>query len=235
MRPKLVDFFRGLLSSSSYRHSDWEEHHLTARHWRTFEELVAQLWQDMGYNTELIQGSRDGGIDVIATETSRIPLMNPPTIAIQVKQWSDKVNEREIRDLFGVQKGGHRHSSVDWFDESILVTSSGCTSDQSGFTRGARQFADNTGVALVDGETLLSLLNESNLSPLSLGRKSGQKWHLRESPCCGWSNRFNQNQAYAETAEEVFNTTTQRIEPTETSESVTMEEICKRCLNLRLE
>jgi len=235
MRQELEDFFRRLLSSSSYTHSDWEEHHLKAPHWQTFEELVALLWEDMGYDTELLQGSRDGGIDVIATETNRMPFMNPPTIAIQVKQWSKKVDEREIRDLFGVQKGGHRQSSVERFDESILVNSWGCASDQSGFTRGARQFADNTGVALVDGETLLSLLHESNLSPLRLGRKSGQKWHLRESPCCGWSNRFSQNQTYAETAEMVFNDSTQQIESTETTVSVTVEDVCERCLNLRLE
>lgn len=234
MRPELGALFRDLLSDSTYTHSDWKERHLTNRDWRDFEELVCLLWDDMGFETRLQHGKRDGGVDVIAEKTSRIPLSSPPTIAIQAKHWSNKVPEPKIRDLFGVQYGGHRHSSTDVFDESILVTSSGRSSDRPGFTRGARRFAENNGVELIDGEILLNLLNESNLSPLSLGRKPGKKWHLRESPCCGWSHKFSQNQTYAQTTEEVFNAKTQQIESPDSCASINAEDVCEACMNLRL-
>lgn len=235
MRSGLKTFFYNLLSNDSYTHSDWDKQHLEVRSWRAFERLVALLWNDMGYDTDLLQGKRDGGIDVIAEQTNRIPFSNPQKIAIQAKKWSGKIPEPTIRDLFGVQKGGHRHSSTDKFDESILVTSSGCSADKSGFTRGARQFAKDNQVELIDGETLLSLLNESNLSPLSLGRKPGQKWHFRESPCCGWSNKFSQNQTYSQTAEKVFDGTTRRIEPTCSGVAIVREDLCEKCMNLRLD
>lgn len=235
MRVGLEDFFRKLLSDSTYTHSDWEERHLANRNWRALEELVSVLWSDMGYETSLQRGKRDGGVDVIARGTNRIPLSNPPTIAIQVKNWNQKIPEPKVRDLYGVQYGGNRHSNVNTFDESVLVTSSGSHSQKSGFTHGARQFAETNDVELIDGETLLDLLNESNLDPLSLGRKPGKKWHLRESPCCGWSKRFKQNQTYAQTAEKVFNARVQQIVSTNTYASITMENLCEACMNLRLE
>ncbi|WP_338739061.1 restriction endonuclease [Haloplanus salilacus] len=235
MRTGLGEFFRGLLSDSTYTHSDWDERHLLNRDWRQFEELIAVLWEDMGYDTRLQQGRKDGGVDVIAEATNRIPFSDPPKIAIQAKRWTQKVEEPLVRDLFGVQCGGHRHSSTDVFDESVLVTSSGRTDDRSGFTQGARQFAEENGVELIDGETLLELLNESNLSPLRLGRKPGNKWHLRESPRCGWSHKFDENRSYAHTAEKVFNTEERLIEATDTYVSVTTDEVCEACLNLRRE
>lgn len=236
MSTGLGELFRGLLSDSTYTHSDWDERHLLNRDWRQFEELISVLWEDMGYETQLLQGSNDGGVDVIAEATSRIPFADPPTIAIQAKKWTTKkVREPKVRDLFGVQCGGHRHSSTDAFDESVLVTSLGCTDDRSGFTKGARRFADENDVELIEGEMLLDLLNESNLSPLRLGRKPGNKWHLREAPRCGWSHTFDENRSYAHTVEKVFNTEKRRVEPTETYVSVTTDEVCEACLNLRLD
>lgn len=232
---EIESFFRNLLSDSTYTHSDWEDRHLVNRDWRAFEELVAVLWSDMGYETELQQGKCDGGIDVIARKSNRIPFLNAPSVAVQAKNWNKKVREPKVRDLYGVQHGGHRHSNVDNFDESVLVTSSGCTSEKSGFTRGARQFAKDNGVKLIDGETLLDLLNESNLSPLSLGCKPGKKWHLRESPCCGWSNKFNQNQTYHRTVEKAFNARTQQIESAESCSTVSIDDVCKKCMELRLD
>jgi len=205
MRAELRAFFDGLLADSTYTHADWGERHLTAPSWRGFEELVALLWQDMGYETELVAAKRDGGIDVIAENASRIPLSVAPSITIQVKQWSNKVPVSKVRDLHGVQYGGHTPYDIERFDESILVTAAGCDAESSGFTRDARQFAAQNGIGLVDGEVLLELLDESNLSPLRLGRKSGRKWHFREPPRCGWAKTFSRNQSYNATVQQVYN------------------------------
>ena len=42
--------------------------HLDNLSWREFEKLVAQLLESDGFNIELMQGTRDGGVDIIATK-----------------------------------------------------------------------------------------------------------------------------------------------------------------------
>ncbi|WP_092704671.1 restriction endonuclease [Halovenus aranensis] len=237
MRSELRRFLNNLLDECLYDHPNWEKEHLTSRNWRAFEELISILWNDMGYKTSLQQGKRDGGVDVIAKGTNRIPFSNPPTIAIQAKNWKKKVREPKVRDLYGVQNGGHRQSNIGVFDESILVTSSGCVDGKSGFTQGARQFAEANGIELIDGAELLELLNKSNLSPLRLGRKPGKKWHLRESPCCGWSKKYKKNNVYGQTTQEIFHDETQQVVSAGLNGGplVAMEDLCEACMNLRLE
>ncbi len=234
MRAELEEFFHSLLSENTYTHSNWNKTHFRNRNWQAFEELVGALWNDMGYKTETLRPNADGGVDVIAKGTNRIPFSEPRTIAIQAKMWNQKVPEREVRDLYGVHNGGNRHVNVSKFDKSILVTTEGSASERSGFTKGAKQFSkNNDGVELIDGEKLLDYLSESSLSPLRLGRKVGKKWHLREPPFCGWSKKFSQTQNYARTTEATFSAKTQQIITTNPDVSISMENICGSCMNLR--
>lgn len=231
---ELKNLFFDLLSHTTYTHTPWNRSDLVNRNWRSFEELTSILWKDMGYETKLVRGKKDGGVDVIAEETNQIPLSGSTTFAIQVKnKMSQKISESEVRDLYGVENGGHRYSNTSAFDGSIFVTSRGCLSGREGFTNEARQFAEGNGVELINGEKMLSLLNSSSLSPLSLGRKQGNKWHLRNEPRCGWSRRFSQNQTFAEIEENIFNTQAQEIETTEVHASIASENICEACMNRR--
>lgn len=230
----LYDFFLNVFTDSKYTHSDWKGRHFIDRHWREFEELISVLYNDMGYKTSLQRGKRDGGVDIIARETSRIPLLNPPTIAIQVKNWNKKIPEPKVRDMYGVQCGGHRHSNIDDFDKSVLVTSLGNSGQISGFTQGARQFAESNGVELIDGEKLLELLNNSNLEPLTIGKKSGGKWHLREPPCCGWAKNFQKDQLFDKKEERIFDRKAKRVVVSSSGPSITMDNLCKACMKSRL-
>ncbi|WP_434531600.1 restriction endonuclease (plasmid) [Haloarcula sp. NS06] len=233
-RVGLERIVHNLLPSRRYLHSDWDESNLRRRNWRAFERLIAVLWSNKGYETTLLEGKQDGGVDVIAKKASHIPFSTSYRIAIQAKNWSKKIREPKIRDLFGVQNGGHRHSNTDRFDESILVTSFGCSTDKKGFTMGAREFAEDNGVTLIDGETLLDLLNKSNISPLPLGRKPDNKWHLLEPPRCGWSKKFSQNQSFAQTTQKIHNSKTGNIGPKESSPDISRNDICELCLKSRI-
>lgn len=69
---------------------------------REFEELVAEVFSQQGYNVEITPATRDGGCDIIATkEISGIPYM----ILIECKKYSarHKVDVQLVRSLLGVQ------------------------------------------------------------------------------------------------------------------------------------
>lgn len=234
MRLDLHRYFKQLLESTTYTHESWKSRHLLNRDWREFERLVSLLWEDMGYKTHLGTGSADGGVDIIAEQSPRIPFSSPRMIAIQAKQWSKKIREPQIRDLYGVERGGHRHSGTEQFDESILVTSHGCEPTRNGFTKGAIQFAESNGVELIDGETLLELLDQSNLAPLSMGRKTKGKWHFRDSPQCGWAKKFEQTESLSKSEEAIFDVVNENIYlgPSETIDDGL---VCDACMNHRLE
>lgn len=65
-------------------------------HWRKFEEVVASVFRDLGYDVVLGAGQNDGGVDVI---------MSPPNgtqmIGVQVKRYRDKIEVEQIRGFLG--------------------------------------------------------------------------------------------------------------------------------------
>lgn len=93
---------------------------------RQFEELVAEIWARMGYEVELRQQTRDGGIDVIAMRRAEANLR----FLIQCKRPEPhkKVSVETVRSLLGVKldQGGSK---------AILATT-------VTFTRDAQQMLD---------------------------------------------------------------------------------------------
>ena len=119
-----------------------------------FEELVIDLLVEMGYggsreDAEAVGRSGDGGIDGIIKE-DRLGL---DVIYVQAKRWDGNVGRHEIhrftgalRDQSGARKG-------------IFITT-------SGFTRGARNSADNSDdpkIVLIEGEQLVQLMIDHNV------------------------------------------------------------------------
>lgn len=89
---------------------------------RKFEELVARIFSDHGFDVELTQASRDGGYDILAT------LHNPATSLIalvECKKYSpeNRVGVEIVRGLYGV-------TEMKGANQGLVVTS-------SFFTRGA--------------------------------------------------------------------------------------------------
>lgn len=114
-----------------------------------FEELVAQLLAEMGFESiEVTKYSKDGGIDVRGilqiSDVIRIKM------AVQVKRWKRNVQSPVVQQVRG---------SLGIHEQGLIITT-------SSFSKGAIEEAnqpDKTPVALMGGEQLLSLLIQYNL------------------------------------------------------------------------
>ena len=114
----------------------------------SFEDLITELFMEMGFNAKTTKNSGDGGIDsegtLIIGKTIEIKM------AIQVKRWKNNVQAPEVRNIRGslsVQKRG------------LIIT----TSD---FSKGAIEEAKEPNKPLIDlinGEQLVSLLIDNNI------------------------------------------------------------------------
>jgi len=108
-----------------------------------FEQLIAKLYEAMGYVTKVTQKTRDGGIDI---EGWRQQATGAERVLIQCKHWPDGlVGENIVRDLYGAL------SARQDVDRAELVTS-------GRISRDARRWAQGKRVRLVDGIELRSLL-----------------------------------------------------------------------------
>lgn len=112
---------------------------------RDFEELVAQVFEDNGYNVKLTPVTRDGGCDIIATyKVGGLSFM----VLIECKKYGrkNKVGVSLVRSLLGVQTDQKANKSV-------IVTS-------STFTKDAKALAERHSnlVELIDIDTLLRMM-----------------------------------------------------------------------------
>lgn len=112
-------------------------------HPRVFEETVASVFKDVGFESSVTSYSNDGGIDIFLSNDKGI------TIGVQVKRYKNLIDVSQIRELLGalvladVTKG-------------IFVTS-------SGFQQGVPLLlpkieARGLSLSLLDGEQLLEML-----------------------------------------------------------------------------
>lgn len=108
-----------------------------------FEDLINNLLKKMGFNTELMPYSQDGGIDIIAY--SNEPIFKGKYI-IQCKKYEGVVGEPFVRDLYGVV-------SSERANKGILFTN-------SYFSNQAITFTEGKNIELIDGKALNELLSK---------------------------------------------------------------------------
>lgn len=110
-----------------------------------FEELVADIWEEKGWNTEVTQSSQDKGIDVIAEKED----LYHQKALIQAKNYSkgNKVSSEEVQQYASLKQ---QENNV---DEVIIVA-------KSSFTSNAENRAKDLNVKLVSGENLKKLQKE---------------------------------------------------------------------------
>jgi hypothetical protein len=107
-----------------------------------FEELLSELWEEMGYETYRTARSNDRGVDVVAEGGNKI--------AIQAKRHQGNIGSPKVREMVG-------STQVKNADEGILVTT-------SGFTKDAEQTAGEIeNVRLIDGDELVDMLREHQI------------------------------------------------------------------------
>ena len=117
--------------------------------WDAFEDLVARLLSEMGFEIdESASKIGDGGIDVRGTLL--IGDVIRTRMAVQVKRWKKNVQAPIVQQVRG---------SLEVHEQGLIIT----TSD---FSRGAREEATKpnaTPVALMNGEQLVVLLVENGV------------------------------------------------------------------------
>lgn len=133
---------RARLNISSILNNPEEIYNLSSRE---FEELVAELFRQQGFDVELTPETRDGGCDIIATNSiNGISFM----ILIECKKYAKdyRVGVSLVRSLLGVQSDRKANKAV-------LVTT-------SSFTKPARQFAERQEhlISLVDINDLMQMI-----------------------------------------------------------------------------
>ncbi len=108
--------------------------------WRKLEYLVAEAYRRKGYKVqENYNTGADGGVDVIISKKGIVTY-------IQCKHWRDKVGVKIVRELYGVV-------NAEGANRAMVVGT-------SGFTKDAKEFATKTGVILMDGRSLVGLVNQ---------------------------------------------------------------------------
>jgi hypothetical protein len=110
-----------------------------------FEEFIADLWEEQGWNTSVTSGSNDNGVDIIAEKD--IPFFQKQLI--QAKRYSSdtKVGSPDIQQYSSLK---HQIDDVD----SVIVVTTG------NFTSQAQDVAGNLNVKTIDGNELISIINK---------------------------------------------------------------------------
>ena len=97
---------------------------------REFEEIIAEIFRENGFDVDLTKKTRDGGKDIIAIHKSSMGIDTCYLIECKKYAPNNKVGVGIVRTLYGV------HSSLDGANKSIIATT-------SSFTSGAKQFAND--------------------------------------------------------------------------------------------
>jgi len=113
-----------------------------------FEDLTEQLLVKMGFATEGRKPSADGGIDMVAVSNQAFV---GGRYIVQCKRYNHPVSSPIIRDLYGVVMAERAN-------KGILITNSTFTTD-------AVEFARDKPIELIDGSTLVGLLEKYTLLP----------------------------------------------------------------------
>ncbi|WP_312419377.1 restriction endonuclease [Epilithonimonas sp.] len=116
--------------------------------WRNFELVLAKILEKFEFDVEVLKGSKDGGIDVIALKKSSS--FGNERYLIQAKKWTNKVGVEPVRQLL-------------WAHNEYKVTKS-CLITTSKFTKGAWELADKYKwqIELKDYEKLNEWINEAS-------------------------------------------------------------------------
>jgi restriction system protein len=99
-----------------------------------FEHFVADVMRGLGYRVQVLGGSGDQGVDLIATRGGG------ERLAIQCKQYARPVGNKPVQEVFAGAK--HHRCTATW----VVAP--------EGFTKGAVELARSVGVALYDAHSL---------------------------------------------------------------------------------
>ncbi len=136
-------------------------HRFEARHTihpRLFEETVASVFRDFGYDSMLTAYSNDGGIDVVLLDG------NNQKIGVQVKNWRRSIQVEQIRAFLGALTLGG-------YTKGIFVST---TKFQRGAISAANQCAErHIPIELVDAQSFFDMLEIAQMKNWSCHSQCG--------------------------------------------------------------
>ena len=94
---------------------------------RKFEELIAAILVDLGFNVELTKQTRDGGKDIIASISNSLTRF---IMYVECKRFREdnKVDVSIVREVIGVQ-------AIDMPNKSLIITTSYFTADATNLAK----------------------------------------------------------------------------------------------------
>lgn len=123
-----------------------------------FEHFVADLWERMGWKCKVSQASVDAGIDVVATKSN--PYQQKKLIQAKRYGPNTTVGGPDIQQYASLK---HQQPGVD----SVVVVTT------NSFTRAAEERAQELNVKLVDGDALVSMIDDMRAEDLIAKYSSG--------------------------------------------------------------
>jgi hypothetical protein len=110
-----------------------------------FEDVVMNLFRGLGFDVRSTERVGDGGIDCLFVDDR--PLVGAGKVLVQAKRFQGTVGSPVIRDLYGAVT--HERAG-----KGIVITT-------GTFSRAAVKFAAGKPIELIDGSTLVNLLNKA--------------------------------------------------------------------------
>jgi len=126
---------------------------------KEFELYVAELFRKLGYKTDVVGGSGDGGIDIVLEKDNKKSY-------VQCKQYSSKVQVDKVRDFYGAIVS--KFADV----KCYFITN-------NYFTLPAEEFARDKPIELIDGQKLVKYVKWAEKESKEL------KSSVNECPQCG--------------------------------------------------
>lgn len=131
-----------------------------------FEEFIAHLFQKMGFVTDVVGGSNDGGIDVIAKKDGE-------KYYIQCKKFiTQQVSVGAMRDFYGAVVDKMENSKAYFITTNV-------------FTLEAENFAMGKPIELIDGKKLMEYVKLSGLDVVIPNRPVFGSDVTEKCPSCG--------------------------------------------------
>jgi restriction system protein len=112
-----------------------------------FEEYITDLFRRLGFKTEKVGGSHDGGIDVVVKK-------NNLKSYIQCKKFiTREVTVHDVRDFYGAITGAFVKA------KSYFITT-------NKFTLEAEKFCEDKPIELIDGQRLMQYIDKVGETPI---------------------------------------------------------------------
>ena len=112
-----------------------------------FEHFVADLWERMGWETTVSTASADKGVDITARKSKPYEQL----LLIQAKRYGPNTTVGSP----DVQQYASLRQQFENVDKVLIVTT-------NGYSRQAREIAEDLNVKLIDGDGLVELINEND-------------------------------------------------------------------------